>query len=330
MPTLYLVNAYFNMTERLCVVDGDLLAFKCAAVTEKRSVIATHKDTLDKVEFDTATNFKEWAGDASSEYELEAIRTPEPIANTLRCIKTKLNSILDSCKATKYHIVVSGDNNFRKEIPLPTQYKSTRVETAKPVNLDEAKEYLIKHHNAEVAVGEADEVLVGYAYQGYKDKLEVIQCSIDKDAYHGPGWLFNWDAMEAPELIEGFGELYINSSDTVKGKGRIFLYYQMLFGDPIDCYKPCEIAKVKFGEKSAYKLLKDCTTDKQAVQVLYNQYKKWYPEKLYYTAWDGSKQYKDYLDIWQMYADCAFMPRWGGDKFVVKDVLTKLGIKYDG
>ncbi len=316
------------MTERLVVIDGDLLAFKCAAVTEKRSVIAKHKETLEEVEFDTATLFKEWAGAEAANYELTPVRTPEPIANTLRAIKSKLNTILEACKAKKYHIVVSGEDNFRKEILLPTQYKDSRKSSTKPVNLDEAKQYLIKHHNAEVAVGEADEVLVAYAYQGYKDKQVVIQASIDKDSYHGPGWLFDWDNMEEPELIEGFGGLYINDADTVKGKGRSFLYYQMLFGDPIDCYKPCEIAKVKFGEKSAYKVLKDCTTDKQALEALVATYKKWYPEPTWYTAWNGKKYKKDWMEIWQMYADCAFMPRWEGDRFVVKDVLDKLKVKY--
>ncbi len=317
------------MTERLVVIDGDILAFKQAAVTEKRSVIAKHKETLDEIEFDTATDFKTWAVDEADKYELTPVRTPEPIANTLRSIKTKLNSILEACKADKYHIVISGENNFRKNIPLPTRYKDSRKDVGKPVNLEEAKEYLVKYHNAEIAVGEADEVLVGYAYQGYKNKQVVIQASIDKDAMHGPGWVFNWDTMEAPELVEGFGELYINDSDTVKGKGRLFLYHQMVFGDPVDCYKPCEIAKVKFGEKSAYKLLKDCITDKDAIEAIVKQYRKWYPQPVTYRAWDDSLQTKDWKEIWQMYADCAFMPRWDGDRFDVIKVMDKLGVVHD-
>lgn len=315
------------MTERLVVIDGDLLAFKCAAVTEKRSVIATHKETLDELEFDTATKFKEWAGEDADMYDLKPIRTPEPIANTLRAIKSKLNTILEACEAKKYHIVVSGEDNFRKEIPLPTQYKDSRKDLGKPVNLDEAKAYLVKYHNAEVAKGEADEVLVAYGYQGYRNKQMVIQATIDKDAMHGPSWIFNWDDMEKPELIEGFGELWINDKDTVKGKGRLFLYYQMVQGDPVDCYKPCEIAKTKFGEKSAYKLFKDCTTDKDAVEAIVKQYKKWYPEPVWYQAWDGKRYQKDWMEIWQMYADCSFMPRWEGDRLDVKKLCEKLGVK---
>jgi len=330
------------MAGRLAVIDGDLLAFKCAAVTEKRSVIATHKETLDKYEFDTATKFKEWASDAADQYDLEAVRKPEPIANTLRSIKSKLNSIIEACKADSYHIVISGDDNFRKSIPLPSQYKNTRSDSGKPINLAEAKEYLVKFHNAETAVGEADEVLVAYAYQGYKDGEVVIQASTDKDANHGPGWLYNWDTMDEPELIEGYGALTLILRDTgkkkkngdptyekiIKGKGRAFLWFQFMFGDPVDAYKPCELAKVKFGDVGAYELLKDCTTDKEAAVVVMNQYKYWYPEPTTYRAWDDSLHTKDWMEIWQMYADCAFMPRWDGDRFIVKNVLEKLKIEH--
>lgn len=317
------------MTDRIVVADGDLIAFKCAAVTEKRSVIAKHKETLDELEFDTATLFKEWAQETADQYELTPIRTPEPIAHTISAMKLMIASIVEKCKADSYHIVISGEDNFRKDIPLPTRYKDSRKASSKPVNLDEAKAYLVKHHNAEIAKGEADEVLVAYAYQGYKDKKVVIQASIDKDAYHGPTWLYNWDTMDEPEWIDGLGELYINASDTVKGKGRMFLWFQLAFGDPADCYKPCEIAKVKFGEKSAYKLLKDCKTDKEAVQAVVDVYKKWYPEPIYYTAWDGSRHKKDWMEIMQMYADCCFMPRWDGDRLGIKKLLDKLGIKHE-
>lgn len=310
----------------LAVIDGDILAFQCAAATEKRSVIAKHNETLDTFEFDTATLFKEWAGEEADMYALEAVRTPQPFENTITAMKTMLESILQKCKATSYHIVLSGNDNFRKAIALPTQYKSTRSDAGKPVNLALAKEYLIKHHRAEVAVGEADEVLVAYAYDGYRSKRKVVQCSIDKDARHGPGWLYNWDTMSEPELIEGFGSLYLNDKGSVKGEGRMFLYYQMLFGDPVDCYKPCEIAAKRFGEKSAFKVLKDCTDDKSAVQALVDTYKTWYPDKIWYTAWDGKKHEKSWVEIWQMYADCAFMPRWDGDRLDVVKLLEKLGI----
>lgn len=320
------------MTDRLVVIDGDILAFRCASATEKRSVIATHKENLSELEFDTVTRFKEWAGEDADQYDLKPIRTPEPIAHTIRAMKQLLGTILEKSKCNSYHIVVSGpsDGNFRKHLPLPTQYKDSRKDAGKPVNLEEAKQYLIDKHNAEVAVGEADDLIVAYKYQGYRDKKFIVSGSIDKDDAHGPGWMLNWDTMDEPEMVDGFGELYLvqqGEKETVKGKGRVFLYYQMLFGDPVDCYKPCELAKVKFGEKSAYKVLKDCKTDKEAVQAVVNTYKKWYPEPIFYTAWDGSRHKKDWMEIWQMYADCAFMRRWDGDRLDVKKLCEKLGVE---
>ncbi len=319
------------MTERLVVIDGDLLAYRCSAATEKRAVLATHTETLEQCEFDTATLFKEWAGPEADNYILSPQQTAEPIAHTIRAMKGTLTKILDKTKCIKYHIVISGEDNFRKNIPLPTQYKNNRSATAKPINLAEAKEYLVKYHNAEIAVGEADEVLVAYGYQGLKDGNVIIQATIDKDANTGPSWVYNWNEMEEPELIQGFGKLELvehPSYTDVKGKGRVFLIYQILYGDPADGYKPCELAKTRFGDKGAYKLLKDCTTDKEALQVLVNQYKKWYPKPVIYRAWDDSMHTKDWMQICQMYADCAYMPKWDGDRLVVKDILDKLKVEY--
>lgn len=317
------------MTEKLAVIDGDLLAYRCAAATEKRSVIATHKDNLSEIEFDTATLFKEWAGDEASQYELKPVQTPEPIANTIYAMKQMLKMIMDKTKCNSYHIVVSGesDGNFRKHLPLPTRYKDSRTNVAKPLNLEEAKQYLVDKHNAEVAVGEADDLIAAYKYQGYRSKAYTVSVTIDKDDNATPGWQYNWLNMEEPEFVEGFGKLYINDKDDVKGYGRVFAYFQMLFGDPADCYKPSEIAKTKFGEKGAYKLLKDCTTDKEAVQAIVNQYKKWYPQPVYYTAWDSTRHKKDFMEIWQMYADCVHMRRWDGDCLDVKKLCEKLEIE---
>lgn len=316
------------MIESLAVIDADLVAYRCAAATEKRSIVATHKDTLNEVEFDTATLFKEWAGEDAAMYDLKPVQTPEPIANTIYAMKHMLKMILEKTKCESYHFVVSGpsDGNFRKHLPLPTQYKNNRAETAKPLNLEEAKEWLVKWHNAEVAVGEADDSIAAYKYQGYKNKQYVVSVTIDKDDNATPGWQFNWMNMDEPEFVDGYGKLYLNEKGDVKGYGRVFAYFQMLFGDPSDGYKPSEIAKTKFGEKGAYKLLKDCETDKEAVQAVVNQYKKWYPEETYYTAWDGTRQKKDFMEIWQMYADCVHMRRWEGDRLDVKKLCEKLEI----
>lgn len=316
----------------LLVLDGDILAYRCSAAIQKRMVEATHKDTLEVVTFDTATAFKEWAGAEKDDYTLVPKQESEPIEHALHAMKQTIARILEKSKCDKYHIVVSGDDNFRLQLPLPTRYKSVRDGSMKPEHLAECKEYLKRVHNAEVSSGnEADDVLVAYAYQGYRNKEYVVQATLDKDGYANSGWLFNWLTMEEPELIEGFGYIELVERPTytdVKGRGRAFTWYQILFGDPADGYKPCELAKARFGDKGAYKLLKDAKTDKEALEVLVAQYKRWYAEPVTYRAWDGSLHTKDWLQIMQMYADCVHMQRWENDRLDIEKVLNKLGVNY--
>jgi hypothetical protein len=322
----------------LVCIDGDILAYRASAANEKRFVKCVHKETAEEVEFDTLTKFREWAGDTKDDYEITPGQKSGPLENAFHILNHMIQNITKACSATSYHIVVSGDDNFRLDLPLPTRYKDSRKDTAKPLQLKDCKNYLINSHAAETSVGvEADDVLVAYMTAGN------TQASIDKDSNHGPGWLYNWDNMTEPEYISGFGALTLIEKETarktaagkpiftkdIKGKGRVFLYYQMVFGDPVDAYKPCELAKVKFGEIGAYELLKGCKTDKEALEAVAKQYQIWYPEPVTYRDWNGVLHTKSWLEIWQMYADCAFMRRWDGDRFDVKKVLTKLGVSND-
>ena len=328
---------------KLAVIDGDILAYRAAAANEKRTVKATHNDTLEERVFDTATKFKEWAGSEAGSYTLEPQQQADDLEYAFKTLKSMIQNITDAAKCENYHIVISGSNNFRLELPLPTRYKDSRSESIKPLQLPDCKKYLINFQGAEIAEGEADDLLTAYMYQGYRDDEYVVQCSLDKDAKHGAGWLFDWTTMDEPELIEGYGGLELILKPTakmkadgtpqmekiIKGKGRAFLYFQMVFGDPVDCYKPCEIAKVKFGEVGAYELLKNATNDKEALEAVVRQYKKWYPKPVTYRCWKDESHTKNWLEIFQMYADCSFMRRWEGDRFNVEQVLKKLNIEYE-
>lgn len=324
----------------LVVIDGDILAYRASAANEKRHVKCVHRETAETVEFDTLTKFREWAGpDTKDDYEITPGQKAGKLENAFHILNHMIGNITKACGASSYHIVVSGDTNFRLELPLPTKYKDSRKDTAKPLQLKDCKNYLINSHSAEVSDGvEADDVLVAYMTAG------STQASIDKDAMHGPGWIYNWDTMTEPEHIAGVGELFLIEKETarktakgtpvieksIKGRGRMFLYYQMVFGDPVDAYKPCELAKAAFGEIGAYNLLKDCKTDKEALEAVARQYQVWYPQPLTYRAWDGSLQEnKTWIDIFQMYADCAFMKRFDGDRFDVRKVLKKVGVEFN-
>lgn len=331
---------------KLVVIDGDIISYRCAAANEKRTVLATHNETLEQSSHKTMTDFKAWLSSEGGEvgdYTIVPVQTAGPIKNALHSLKQSILSIAEKAKCDSYHIVVSGEDNFRLDLPLPTRYKSNRENSTRPLQLKECTNYLIEQHEAEVSEGqEADDVLVGYAYQGYKNGEYVVQASLDKDAKHGPGWLFDWTTMDEPELITGYGELTCILKDsgklsakgepvmtkTIKGKGRAFLWYQLVYGDVVDGYKPCELAKAKFGEVGAYELLKDATTDTEALTAIVRQYKKWYPSPVTYYDWNRQKHTKDWLQIMQLYADCCFMKRWESDRLDIPKLLTKLGVDY--
>jgi hypothetical protein len=338
------------------IVDGDILAYRAAAANTRRFVKVTHKETAESLEFDTLTKFREWAGSRADQYEVVPDQVAEDIQFAYASMNRSLEHIVEMAGCTEYHIVVSGDNNFRLDLPLPSRYKSNREGGQRPPQLLDCKQYLIHRKGAEVSDGvEADDVLCAYAYAGLieekaqrkagvaeEDIFITVQNSIDKDAKHGPWWLLDHTTMREPMLIEGYGGLTCTERDTgrktvkgtpviekiIKGHGRAFLYFQMAFGDAIDGYKPCELAKVKFGEVGGYELLKHAKNDKEALEALVTRYKLWYPSAVTYRAWDDSLHTKDWLQLMQLYADCAFMRRWPGDRLDIPKLLDKLGVNY--
>lgn len=322
------------------VIDGDLVAYRCAAANEERFVTATHNNTLEEIEFSTATQFKQWAGSKADNYTLKPGQRAKPEAFAYKSIRDFIYGLVEQVGAKNYHICVSGKGNFRDDLPLPTKYKGKRDKVSRPLLLKDCKGYLLDSHHAEVSSGkEADDLLAGYAYQGRNDK-SVIVATIDKDQMGCEGWVFDWTKMTEPFLVKGFGELRIVETPTgkttakgtpvvekdVKGHGKIWLLHQCLMGDSADDYRPYELAKVQFGQIGSYEILKHCKTQEEAFKAVLNKYRLWYPEPVIYRAWNGELHTKDAVEIFQMYADCAYMRKWDGDKFDVKKVMDAYGI----
>ena len=333
------------MTEVVvAVIDADVIAYKAAAANEKRTIVATHVASGRKKEFKNRTEFKGFLDGTKfglEDFVLQDIQTPESLSFALHTVKCMTETICNGVGTRNYQLVLSGKENFRLSIPLPKQYKSGRDDNIRPIQLSEVRDYMLKFQGAVLAPEgvEADDDLASRKWKGYKDaqagkKVKVVACTIDKDDLGCMGWSYNWDKMTTPLYIDGLGELHMEGTK-VKGTGRIWLYCQSVYGDPVDTYKPVDIAnqlatknntkKVMFGDKMAYNLLKDCKTDKQCWEAIYNQYLAWYPDVTYYTDWEGIEQAKDAVDIWQMYMDCAHMRRWQDDRIDVRKVLTNYG-----
>jgi len=319
------------MKAELVCIDGDILAYRAAAACEKRSIVVTHRGSGREKEFDTRTEFKkslEGSKWTILDFDVVDKQEAENPVFAKHSVKTTINSICEACGTDNYHIVMSGKGNFRLDLPLPTRYKSNRSGMTKPLLLPDVRDYLVQHHAAEVTEGvEADDVLCEYAYTGFKEGRIIVQSSIDKDALSNMGYVYDWTKMEKPIYISGIGNLE-ESVKKVTGTGRKWFAFQQIVGDVADGFKPTELCGIKYGEKSAYKLLNDLKTDKEIWQAVYNQYKVWYPEPVTYKAWDGTEYTKDAAELLQLYTDCCHMRRWKNDRVVVKDVLTKLKIDF--
>ena len=319
------------MTKTIAIIDADIVAYRCAAANETRSIKATHKTTGQEIICPHRTALKEQIRDVFEidEFVIEDVQTTEDISHAFHAMNTTIDALQKSCWADEVEIYISGQDNFRDSLPLPSKYKGTRT-GLRPVQLGECREYLVKKKGTTIVHGrEVDDVLAQRCYEGLKQKVKTIACTIDGDQNGVEGWMYNWTKMQEPKLIKGLGEIeLIKDNKDFDGYGRKFFYAQWILGDSTDAFKPCEIAKKKFGVVAMYNLLKDCKTDKECVEAVYNQYKKWYSDEyIEYICWEGKQQKKTVIELMDMYAACAHMRRFEDDVFSTEKLLKTLEIK---
>lgn len=327
---LFLLEYWRLSSEIIAVIDGDEIAYKIAAACEIRTIKATNTTNSESSVFKHRTELKKFLAGLEvpeGHFIIEDGQTADVLANALHSVKVSIESIQTACKADKIEIYLSGKDNFRDTIPLPTKYKSNRSDNLRPLLLTDIRAYIAKKYDAKTVDGEeVDDVVCHRMWDGYKSKQKIIGTTQDKDACGSSGWLFNPEKMTEPLFIDGLGSLTLDSKGKVRGTGRKWGYLQWIVGDPTDCYNPSEIAKVRYGEKSAYKLLEPLQTDKECIQAVYDLYKSWYPGETTYTDWTGFDRTEDVFFIMQMYLDCYWMRRWEGDRPLVREMLTKLEI----
>ena len=319
------------MTKTTVVIDGDIVAFRCAAANETRSIRVTHKVTGNTNDHAHRTAFKEHIRGVFEidEFDIDDVQTASDISYAYHAIDSSIDAIVAACFADEVEVYMSGEGNFRLELPLPTQYKGNREELLRPLQLARCREYLVTKYKAVKVDGkETDDKLAERVYQGVQAKEKIIQATLDKDANSNVGWLYNWNKMTKPTKISGLGTLTLNEKKELSGYSRKWFYAQWVLGDSTDGFKPCQIAGKKFGDVGAFNLLNECKDDKECVQAVYDQYKKWYPKAVTYKAWDGKEYTKNALDLMDLYAACAHMERWDGDRLNTREMLTKLGIEY--
>lgn len=325
----------------LTVIDGSILAFRASAAGEKRSISVTHRASGKEKDFEGRRAFKSWIkeneGFSLLDFDIEDVIVAPPVEQSYHICNEMIKGILARTGADDYRVFLDEGTTFRHTLATVMQYKGNRVNTKKPLNLANVKEFLVMNHKAEVVTGiEADDLLNMYQYEGYKLKMEgsnrkIIVATIDKDAFGCSGYVYDFrkdtdgnPIMREPLLIEGLGELKLHKNK-VSGHGRKFLYYQILDCDTADNYKGRKLSGMKYSHTRAFKDLDPCSTDKECIEVLIKKYKEWYPEPKGYVSWDGKDLVATWETMLQEFTDLAFMQRFPNDRLKLVEVYVKMG-----
>ena len=333
------------MTNIQAVWDLDFVKYAVASKGEKRSIKAYHPISGD--EFSCATRTELWGHylkknkgllaefnlKNGTEYKAEDlvvidIQEPEPFSLVSNAVDGMFRKIMYQLKTKNYSAYIGEGKSFRVERSTILEYKGQRKDTLKPLHLEEVSNHLIKKYSPEVVTYyEADDRVVMDAYRN-KDKCVI---GVDKD-YFGCDVLF-FNANQVDKGIQdcsGLGSLYLNTKGEVKGIGRMFFYHQILSGDSSDNYKANSAnSEYEWGDKSSYKLLKDCKTDKEALEAIKQGYQLIYPEPRIISGWKGDEIEVDWLYCAEENFQMARMLRWENDVVSLKDVMTKFGVIND-
>lgn len=317
------------MSERVLIVDGDLIAYRFAAAGEQRSVSVKHIKSDKERIFKNRTNFKEFLAEKNYEYKpeeylIEDIQTVGSKDFTLGTIKKFLDRMKEEMWADRVEIYIGSGDTFRHRLALPTGYKSNRVDNLRPLLLDDTRHYLKVKYGTKVVPPsglEVDDVITIRSYEELEKGNNPILVSNDKDAQQSSGiQVLNWqkDPWEI-KMIPTVGSLYKDKA-VVKGDGLMFLALQTLAGDTADCYCGYDLSEVKYGPTKAMKALEKAQTEKEVLEILISEFKRLYPAPFTYTDCHGVVHMNaDWFDMLQLYWTCAYMKRsWDDDSSFVQ------------
>jgi hypothetical protein len=346
---------------RVCF-DFDPILYTAGFVGEKRTIKVVHRESGDEYEFGNRTQFwghhkkkaggylAEWNSAKSEEkkrkpeeFDITDVQTPEPFENCVRTMDSLIKGYVEAIGADGGYYGYSGrGTTFREDVSTLIKYKGNRDGALRPVHLDQMKEYLINNHDCRIVTGiEADDACSIDSYSAYKlwkrtglDKDKLVLAYVDKDYLQCAGHLYNTMTGNGIDTYgEGFGSLFIDTSGKeakVRGRGRMWLYYQTMNGDDADNYFANVASPVKWADMSAYNVLKDAKNDKEALEAMVRGYKTLYPAPKTVKGWRGEDIDIDWLYVMRENFTLARMLRWEDDKVDVLDVMDKLGVKFDG
>lgn len=325
----------------IAIVDGDFIKYTAGFVSEKRTIRVTNKLTGEELSFNNRTEFcgrggkvGGWLAEYNSDKEtplmvddfsIVDVQVAEPEGCSKSTARKMLRGYLENSGADSYIGYIGKGDSFRVGQSTIWKYKGSRENLLKPKNIGAIEKCLIEEFGFHIIQGiESDDMCVMQAYKN-PDKFII---GVDKDYYGCPVRFYNINKPQEGIIdCDCFGELHLNDKGEVKGHGRMFLYFQVAYGDDSDEYKANSAnPSYKFGEKSAYKALKDCKTDKEALAALVGVYKQIYPEPKVITGWRGDRLLVDWFYVMNENFNMARMLRFDNEVVNLKTVLERYGL----
>lgn len=202
---------------------------------------------------------------------------PAPESEICRLTEDLIKHVVKINNADTYECVLSGKGNFRHEVAKQEPYKGNRdPNVQRPYHYDTVGEYVIKNHPTVVVDGiEADDYL---GIEQRKDIENTLIATRDKDLLTVHGWHYRWACGEnQPERLKHWIDPF---------EARRFFFEQMLHGDSTDNIVGCGqkvmmkwggkmmLRRKGVGEKTAIKLLENCTTVQELFDVVNLEYQK--------------------------------------------------------
>lgn len=311
------------MTQRILIVDADLIAYRYSAANEVRTVNIKHiKSGKEKI-FKTRTELKKLLKEQDREfkaedYEFEDIQTAASIRFALRNVKGIIQRLKDHTWADQVELYLGTGKTFRHALALPTPYKDNRNDLLKPLQLADVRRYMQVKHAAQLIKGiETDDMITIRAYEELAKGNYPIIVSADKDAQQSQGVEvldFTQEVWQG-KIIPDVGSLWKvligkGPATDIKGDGLKFLAFQTLAGDKADTYQGYNLSKVSYGPAKAFKALENAKTEQEVLQTLISEFKRLYPEPFDYTDCHGVEHTEvDWFDMLQLYWCCAYMKR---------------------
>lgn len=241
---------------RLCIIDGDVLAYRSFEPRWEYNVDAHGQRVFDiDPETGKATpRVKTYTQEENAEYLMQ----------TWQRFERKLPDLVDACFCDEYVMAVQGPGNFRaKMYPM---YKQQKSRAYKPSEMSQLvptiRQLAVKGGLAIPSVGcEADDLIRIWANEARACGQEYVVASIDKDLLCIPGKHYNIKKEEFTDVDEA---------------AALRLYYEQLIqGDQIDNIPGI----VGIGPVKAQKALAACTTVEEYQYAVVDMYIRHYQDQ---------------------------------------------------